>query len=159
MALSHRQRKKKLEAKLTPQQRKAALLLVENDILNGRSKTQEEIAQEVGITRQGLYKWRYRNKDFIDYMNLIADEMLEAHRAEVYNSLLKLIRGTTNGAPSIKAIDTYLKRFGLLTERQIIEADVGTEARSNEDLEKELAELDAMLNEDDDAGDDDDEKR
>jgi hypothetical protein len=73
---------------------------------------------------------------------MLADDMLATHRAEVYAQLMKSIRGSQ---PSIKAIDLYLRRFGLLTERQVVENANDGNNRSNEDLAKELAELDALL--------------
>lgn len=139
-------RMKELEAKLTLQQRKAAMLCVENEIMaaKGERKTQEELAEEIGMTRMGLYKWRTQNKTFIEYMNALADDMLSAHRSEVYSQLLKSIRGEQ---PSIKAIDLYLKRFGLLTERQVTESVDGSESRDSASIEKELRELDDLLGE------------
>ena len=48
-------RLKELEAKLTLPQQKAAFLLVENDLRDGGDrKTQEQIAEEVGVTYKTL---------------------------------------------------------------------------------------------------------
>jgi hypothetical protein len=138
-------RLKELEAKLTLQQRKAALLLVENEMLageNGGKRSKGEIAEEVGIDRVTLWRWDTQNPTFIEYKNMLADDMLSTHRAEVYAQLMKSIRGSQ---PSIKAIDLYLRRFGLLTERQVVENANDSNNRSNEDLEKELEELDELL--------------
>lgn len=102
-------RLKELESKLTVQQRKAALLLVENDVIaaaSGEKKSQEEIAKEVGVDRITTYRWRHQNATFIEYMNLLADDMLSSHRAGVYGQLLKLINGKQ---PSVKAIDLFMK--------------------------------------------------
>jgi hypothetical protein len=134
-----------LEAKLTLQQRKAALLLVENELIgaaNDEKKSQEEMAEEVGVGRMTLYRWRTQNKVFIEYMNLIADDFLGSHRAEVYSQLLKTIRGSQ---PSIKGIDLFLRRFGLLTDRQVTTTEGENDKRSNEDLAKELEDLDDLL--------------
>lgn len=137
---------KTLEAKLTLQQRKAALLLVENEIIeDGPKKSQDKMAEEIGVDRSTLYRWRTQNPAFIEYMNTIADDMLSSHRAEAYAQLLKLIRGSQ---PSVKALDLFFKRFGLLTEKQITETIDGNSSRSNDDLEKELAELDDLLDDD-----------
>jgi hypothetical protein len=134
---------KELEAKLTLQQRKAALILVENEIIEGgNKKTQEEIASEIGVDRITTYRWRTQNPVFIEYMNLIADDMLSSHRSEVYSQLLKLIRGSQ---PSVKAIDLFMKRYGLLTERQITSTDDSSNSRSDADLAKELEEIDDLL--------------
>jgi hypothetical protein len=134
---------RELEAKLTPQQQKAALLLVENDLRdNGVKRTQEDIADEVGVTYKTLWSWRKQNRNFIDYKNEIADDFLAEYRSGVYGQLMKLINGSQ---PSVKAIDLYLKRFGLLTEKQVTVTEDGNGNRSNEDLAKELEELDDLL--------------
>ncbi|WEZ19126.1 phBC6A51 family helix-turn-helix protein [Bacillus subtilis] len=139
-------RLKELESKLTVQQRKAALLLVENDVIaaaSGEKKSQEEIAKEVGVDRITTYRWRHQNATFIEYMNLLADDMLSSHRAGVYGQLLKLINGKQ---PSVKAIDLFMKRYGLLTEK--VQTTTGsTEPSSNADIEKEIAELGEILGE------------
>lgn len=139
-------RQRELESKLTPQQQKAAFLLVENDLRDtGDKRTQEEIAEEVGVTYKTLWTWRKQNRNFIDYKNEIADDFLAEYRSGVYGQLLKLINGSQ---PSVKAIDLYLKRFGLLTEKQVISNEDSTGSRSNADLAKELEELDDLLKED-----------
>jgi hypothetical protein len=137
-------RLKELEAKLTLQQRKASLMLVENELMQGQAKkSQEVLAQEVGVDRITLYRWRTQNAVFIEYMNLMADDMLSSHRSEVYSQLLKLIRGSQ---PSVKAISLYMQRYGMLTQRQVTETIDSNSNRSNEDLAKELADLDDLLN-------------
>lgn len=134
---------KELEARLTPQQIKAAFLLVENDLRdNGEKRTQEEIAEEVGVTYKTVWSWRKSNRNFIDYKNEIADDFLAEYRSGVYGQLMRLINGSQ---PSVKAIDLYLKRFGLLTEKQVVVNEDSGGSRSNEDLAKELAELDDLL--------------
>lgn len=137
-------RQRELESKLTPQQQKAAFLLVENDLRdNGDKRTQEDIAEEVGVTYKTLWTWRKQNRNFIDYKNEIADDFLAEYRSGVYGQLLKLINGSQ---PSVKAIDLYLKRFGLLTEKQVISNEDSAGSRSNAELAKELEELDDLLN-------------
>ena len=136
-------RKKALEARLDPRQRIAALLCVEREMTDEvERKSFDEIAEEVGVSRQSLYKWRTQNKTFIEYTNLLADDFLESKRARVYRQLMKLIDGPQ---PSVKGIQLYLQRHGLLTERQLIETkDVGS-SRDNEDIAKEIAELDDLI--------------
>ncbi len=133
-------RRKELESRLNLKQREAALLLVENELnVEGEKRTQEDLANELGVTRMCLYKWRTQNKAFIDYKNLIADEFLEEKRDFVYRQLLKTISGAQ---PSIKGIDLYLRRHGLLTDKKVIEDNTTSDGvRSNADLEKELAEI------------------
>lgn len=136
---------KQLEAKLTLQQRKAAYMLVENELENGNKLTQDEIAAEIGVTRKALWEWRTKNRNFIAYKNEIADDFLADKRDRVYGQLLKLINSSQ---PSVKAIDLFMKRFGLLTEKQVTETIDSNSNRSNEDLEKEIAELDELLDDD-----------
>jgi len=147
MAKSTRQ--KALEAKLTAQQRKAAYLIVENELKDNKDETKleyQQIAEEVGVTYKTIWEWRTKNRNFIDYKNLIADDFLSDKRAIVYGQLLKLIDGSQ---PSVKAIDLYLRRHGLLTDKTVIEQDNGEGARTDADLERELGELDELLKDDD----------
>lgn len=135
---------KELESKLSPQQQKAAFLLVENDLRdNSEKRTQEDIAEEVGVSYKTVWSWRKTNRNFIDYKNEIADDFLSEYRSGVYGQLMKLINGSQ---PSVKAIDLYLKRFGLLTEKQVTVTEDASGSRSNEDLAKELEDLDDLLN-------------
>ncbi|NUJ19558.1 hypothetical protein FKN04_23815 [Bacillus glycinifermentans] len=136
-------RLKELEAKLTLQQRKAALLLVENELMAESRKTQEELAKDIGADRVTVYRWRTQNKAFIEYMNLLADDMLSGHRSEVYAQLMKLIRSSQ---PSVKAIDLFLKRYGLLTDRQVTATESEGGTSSNEDIAKEIEDIDELLN-------------
>ncbi|HGO9416676.1 TPA: phBC6A51 family helix-turn-helix protein [Bacillus cereus] len=135
--------KKELESKLSLKQREAALKLVENELSETEERrTQEEISEELGITRMCLYKWRTQNRVFIEYKNMLADEFFSEKRAFVYRQLFKLIGGSQ---PSVKAIDLYMRRHGLLTDKQVIEDATTNGARTNEQLEKEIAELDDLL--------------
>lgn len=140
-------RMKALEAKLDGRQRKAALACVEREFAaEDERRGFEEIAAEAGVTRNTLYEWRTQNRNFIDYTNLLADDFLAGERAYVYRQLMKTIGGSQ---PSIKAIDLFFKRHGLITERQIVETkDVGGSNGSNVDIANELAELDDLLAED-----------
>lgn len=147
MAKSTRQ--KALEAKLTAQQRKAAYLIVENEIKDNKDETKldyQKIAAEVGVTYKTIWEWRTKNRNFIDYKNLIADDFLADKRASVYGQLLKLIDAPQ---PSVKAIDLYLRRHGLLTDKTVIEQDSSEGTRTDADLERELGELDELLKDDD----------
>lgn len=136
---------KQLEAQLSFEKRKAAQACALNEIMpeGGEKKTQEQLAEELGMSRMGLYRWRTQDSTFIEYMNLIADDMLSSHRSEVYGQLMKLIKGQQ---PSVKAIDLFMKRFGLLTEKQII-TDNTTADESSADIKKEAEALDDLLKE------------
>ncbi|AOC55326.1 phBC6A51 family helix-turn-helix protein [Bacillus pumilus] len=137
---------KQLEAQLSFEKRKAAQACALNEIMpeGGEKKTQEQLAEELGMSRMGLYRWRTQDSTFIEYMNLLADDMLSSHRSEVYGQLMKLIKGPQ---PSVKAIDLFMKRYGLLTEKQII-TDNTTTDESVDDIQNEADKLDALLKED-----------
>jgi hypothetical protein len=137
-------RLKALEAKLDARKLKAAYLLVENELREtGEKRTQEEIATEVGVTSKTVWEWKTKDSVFIEYKNALADDFLAEKRAFVYGQLMKLIGGSQ---PSVKALDLYLRRFGLLTEKQVTVTEDGNGSRSNEDLAKELEDLDDLLN-------------
>ncbi|MED3832945.1 MULTISPECIES: phBC6A51 family helix-turn-helix protein [Peribacillus] len=137
---------RELEAKLTAQQRKAALMLVENELLEtGEKRTQEDIAEEVGVSYKTIWSWRTQNRNFIAYKNEIADDFLSDKRDRVYGQLMKLINAPQ---PSVKAIDLFMRRHGLLTDRQVTETLDGASNRSDDDIAKEIAELDDLLKED-----------
>lgn len=137
-------RKATLEAKLDPRQIIAALKCVEREFTAENERVSfDEIADEVGVSRQSLYKWRTQNRAFIDYVNYLADEFLESERAYVYRQLMKTISGSQ---PSIKGIDLYFKRHGLITQNVSVETKDGGSARTNEDIAQEIAELDELLN-------------
>lgn len=138
-------RLKELEAKLTDQQRKAAFMLVENDLKTNKDDTKltyEEIAEEVGVSYKTIWEWRKKNRNFIAYKNEISDDFLSDNRAKVYGQLMKLIDSPN---PSVKAIDLFMRRFGLLTEKSVVEnVDSGTQ-RSDDAIKRQLAELDDLL--------------
>lgn len=136
-------RLQEIEAKLTLNQRKAAYALVENELLEtGEKRTLEEIAADAGVTSKTLWEWRTKNRNFIAYKNEISDDFLADKRDRVYSQLMKLINSPQ---PSVKAIDLFLKRFGLLTERQVTASEDSNASRTNDDLAKELEEIDDLL--------------
>ncbi len=143
--------RKRLEAKLGPRKVKAALMLVEMELVkegygdDGENvpKKYEDIAAEIGVTPKSLWQWRTQDKNFINYKNGIADDFLEEKRTQVYNRLMSLIN---TSQPSVKAIDLYFKRFGLLSERQV-NVEVSADGKSNEDIDRSLKEIDEILNE------------
>ncbi|RAP05471.1 hypothetical protein C2W58_01902 [Bacillus pumilus] len=137
--------KKKLEAKLTYEKRKAALACAMNEIMpeDGAKKTQTELAEELGMSRMGLYRWRTQDPVFIEYMGLLADEMLASHQAEVYGVLLRAMRGKQ---PSMKAVELYTKLIGKLADRQII-TDNTSDNQTIGDINAITAEIDRVLKE------------
>lgn len=141
-------RQQALEAKLTAQQRKAAYILVENELrknVDGKKLELQEIAEDVGVSTKTLWEWRTKNQTFIAYKNAIADDFLADKRDLVYAGLMSMI---DTSQPSVKAIDLYLRRFGLLTDKTIVETDNSEGSRTNGDLQRELDDLDELLSDD-----------
>ncbi|MFC5650906.1 phBC6A51 family helix-turn-helix protein [Paenibacillus solisilvae] len=146
-------RRKALEAQLTPQQRKAASLIVDNEwgeVLNedGKKKTGQELADEIGIARSTLYEWKSQEA-FNDYVNYLTDLNLEAMRTEANIALMKLIRGGNNGVPSVKALDLYYRRHGLLTNVSVIEdrrEPDESKRKTDDEVRDDIAALDALVN-------------
>jgi hypothetical protein len=140
-------RLKELEAKLTEQQKRAAYMLVENDLKPNKDAgklTYEQIAEDIGVTYKTLWSWKTRNRNFIAYKNEISDDFLSDKRSRVYGQLLKLIEAEQ---PSVKAIDLFMRRFGLLTEKTVVENIDGNSQRSDDDIKRQLEDLDDLLNE------------
>lgn len=102
------------ENKLKPLQREAAIALVEYEFTpKGQRKTKQEIADEIGITRQCLHKWDTRDKNFIAYKNSLAADFMDTHTAFVYKKLIDSIdRG------SVRGIELFMKRLGDLADQQ-----------------------------------------
>ncbi|RAI96859.1 putative insertion element HTH domain-containing protein [Paenibacillus pabuli] len=141
-----------LEAQLTVQQRKAAQLLVANEwgeLLSedGRKKSMQELAEEIGIARSTLYEWKAQ-EHFIDYVNYLTDINLRGMQSEVNVALMKAIRGGNNGLPSVKAIDLYMRRWALLSDRTIVEdrrEDNASNRKTDEEIRRDIAELNDLV--------------
>lgn len=136
-----------LEAQLTPQQRKAANLMAENEwagILEGvEKKTMQEIADEIGVGRRTLYEWRDK-QNFVDYLNYVSDTQFSAMRSTANAAVMRLIK-----SGSVKALDLFYKRHGLLTSvTEIKDSREGDEPKrkTDDEIRKEIADLDAMIN-------------
>lgn len=156
--MSNARQRKVLEAQLTPQQRKAAQLIVNNEwaeLLNedGKKRTMAELAEEIGIARSTLFEWKAQ-ETFGAYVNYLTDIQLSAMRSEVNIALMKAIRGGANGVPSVKALDLYMRRFALLTDRTVVEdtrQSVEQRRKTDEEVRAEVSALDAMINGNDDS--------
>lgn len=136
--------KKQLEAVIGPQKRKAALLLVEKDLSpKDEEKTFDDIAEEVGVKRNAIYKWKTRDTDFVAYMNILADEFFLSYKSFVYSQHIKAISGKQ---PSMKGLELWYRKHGMLTDKTVVE-EIDSRGDSIEDIEKETAELEAQLNE------------
>lgn len=138
-------KRKALEARLDGRQIMAALACVEREFAGeSERRSYEEIAEEAGVSAKTLWQWRTQNKSFIDYVNSIADDFLASKRPVVYRRLMQLI---DSAQPSVKGIDLFMKREGLITAQVSVETKDGAGSRENEDIANELAEIDDLLNE------------
>ncbi|MBY0144252.1 phBC6A51 family helix-turn-helix protein [Neobacillus niacini] len=143
---------KELQENLTPQQQMAAHLLIANEFAGKEKRTQEALAEEIGISRQHLHTWRTEDVDFIRYQAALTDMKLDSYRSLVDARLMTLIEKgpSNNGIPSIKAIELYYKLSGRLVERkevtQFTELQTDRPRRlSDEEVAQGLEELNDML--------------
>lgn len=95
---------------IDPRMAIAAELLANPDF----SGTKEDIAREVGVTRQTLYRW-LRNPDFVALVNNLVSQYADAELAMVWKSLCKRIQ---NG--DMQAIRLYfeLRERGLTMKQK-----------------------------------------
>lgn len=99
---------------LDARQKKAISLLVARDV-NGM--TYEEIAEEVGVSSQTLYKWRHK-KTFRDELNRQADEIVETYVTDVYRNLGNILSNPkAHDRDKIKAGEVILKLQGKYKEK------------------------------------------
>ncbi|MGG3692195.1 phBC6A51 family helix-turn-helix protein [Heyndrickxia ginsengihumi] len=133
-----------LKERLTAQQLQAVELLVENEFAGKNKRTQDEIADEVGVSRMTLFSWRTENADFIEYFRRRADERLNAMSVMVDAKLISLIDGSqwNNGIPSVRAIDLFYRRFGLLVDRKEV-VNVG-ESKKSTDIDEMKRQIEEM---------------
>ncbi|MFT9848964.1 phBC6A51 family helix-turn-helix protein [Aneurinibacillus sp. REN35] len=135
-----------LESKLTLPQRKAAFLVLENEMRPTKERrTLDDIAAEVGVSRTALFNWRKENPVFIAYYNALADRQLDSFRGVADAQLKRLIEGTSNnGIASIKALELYYKLTARLVNRSEVttnEIGDGPKRLSAAEIAEELAEL------------------
>ncbi|QDX93627.1 hypothetical protein EEL32_05555 [Brevibacillus laterosporus] len=133
---------RKLEARLTQEQIKAAQLLAVNNFLaknpvgaeKGRMKL-DEIAKEAGCSVSSLYKWRNYNETFIDYVNGLSANAFMSHLPQIMEKHLDM---TLKGQGSMKGIELFYKFGGLLIDKSEVTNDDG---RSLQSIDERLAAL------------------
>ena len=128
-----------LEAELGPKKVEAAILLVQYQQgykSENAPKSLAEVAERVGVSNKTVWEWR-KTVEFAEYLNILTDFVLLQQRPVVNKRLMQLI--DTN-QPSVKAIELYMKRFGLLTERHETVTDERKHGHgeTNEELEASL---------------------
>ncbi|MGP4080982.1 phBC6A51 family helix-turn-helix protein [Pseudalkalibacillus sp. R45] len=136
-----------LKRGLDDRQLLAAQLLVNNEFAGKERRHQEDIAEEIGVSRQTLWEWRKKDQRFISYMSALSDMTLDSHRSLADAQLIKLIKGTSNnGLASIKALELFYKLSGRLIDKREVKVDDNYVPRkSREEVAQELRELNDML--------------
>lgn len=134
-----------LSEQLDVRQQRAVYMLIENEMLpktDPEYKTQEEIAEAVGVDRTTLWRWRKQDQAFIEFKKEVAKDYLGDAVGVFAKQLIASMKGT-NGAPSQKALDLYAKMMGFIKNEHSVEVTQG--GRSTEDLQAELAALDEQI--------------
>lgn len=125
------------ETRLKPKQREVALALVEREFYEGegKPKTKTKIAEENGMTRQGIHKWETLDRNFIAYKNSLAADFFDSQLSFVYKRMLE---GIDRG--SMKGIELFLKRIGDLDrdDRLTLEQGGGSDVQTPEERHKAL---------------------
>lgn len=123
------------ESKFRPGQRIAAMLLAEREFMpKDERKTDEQIAEEAGVTRMTVYLWRTQDPNFIAYKNYLASDMMDSHLPLVYAKLIGIIK-----QGNAKGIEMFLKRMGDLDSKS--EVTVREGASEDMTVEERKAEL------------------
>ena len=139
-----RSRRDQLAEQLSAKQQKAVYMLIENEMAaTADQKTQEELAEEIGISRKVLWEWRKKNQAFIEFKKEVAKDYLADGVGIFARQLMRSMEGKN---PSQKALDLYAKMMGFIKSEHSVEISQGG-AKSNEELAQEIAELDALLKE------------
>lgn len=142
-------RRDKLAESLSLKQQQAVYMLIENEMLHGKEqKPLETIAEELGIDRATLYRWRTQNQAFIEFKKEVAKDYLSDAVGIFAKQLIRSMEGT-NGVPSSKALDLYAKMMGFIKSEHSVEITQGG-AKSDEQLAQEIAELEALINDEKD---------
>lgn len=130
---------------LTEQQRKAAALLVDNELLpNSEQKSIQELADEIGVHRKTLWEWRRRNPIFAEYKQHITTLALQ----DSHGALAKvLIDNLSKSQPSTKMLELLAKMTPNMLAATKQEVDVHTESSSHDDVIKRIQELEAAKKE------------
>lgn len=102
--------------------------------------TNKGVADHVGVSERTIYRWR-EDREFLDLINDLADKYIDAELGTIYRMLMQQVK-----TGSVKAIEIALKRAGKLKEIREVSQDIqlevqAIEGKSNEQLLKEIAEM------------------
>ena len=121
-----------MKGTLNATQKKCAEMLVTKDI---HGLTNNQIAENLGIDRVTLYRWKQR-PEFNEFMLNLAEEYHRSYLADTYVELRKILTYGTD-AHKLKAIELMLKNQGRLKDVQESTTTVKAELTA-EDVLKEL---------------------
>lgn len=135
------------EARFKPKQREVALALVEREFADKKvRKTQQEIAEENGITVMTMWRWNNQDVNFISYKNHLAAQFMDSRLALVYTKLIEAVEGGNT-----KAMELFLKRVGDLDTKGELTVLKGNDDETQEERLAKLKErLEASDNDDKD---------
>lgn len=122
--------------KLNAQQRRCAEILASNDI---HKLTMDGVAEEVGISRATLYRWKM-DRAFIDYMNEVAEKLMDEFIHEAYTMLKDMARMSASDQARLKALELALKNRGKLTDKQTVDLNVRDD-RTIDVIEDEIEDI------------------
>lgn len=121
--------------RLTAQQLESIALIVSKDY-NGM--TMQEIADKVGVSRNGLYLWQ-KNRLYNDELIKQTEELQRAFLAEAYSQVRAMVKSPTVADNNkLKAIELVLRNQGRLKDVQ--ETTVSVEEKSLDDILAEIEE-------------------
>lgn len=145
--MSRKTRRDLLAEQLDAKQQKAAYVLLDNEMLStSEQRTQDEIAEELGVSRITLWRWRKQNQAFIEFKKEVARDYLGDGVGTFASALMKSMQGAQ---PSQKALDLFAKMMGFIKNEHSVEVTSGG-AKTDEDMKAELALLSQELAELDD---------
>lgn len=128
--------------KLTEEHRRAAELLLENELKPKKERrNREEIASELGIARKTLWEWRRRNSLFIEYKQHITTLALQDSQGKLARVLIDNLDATQ---PSTKMLELLAKMTPNALAAQQSEVNLNTDSNSQEDVLKRIQQLEEM---------------
>jgi|SRR5690625_710176 len=131
--------------RLTEQQRKAAAVLVDNELLpKDQQKSIQELADEFGIHRKTLWEWRRRNPIFAEYKQHLTTLALQ----DSHGALAKvLIDNLGKTQPSTKMLELLAKMTPNVLAATKQEVEVHNDTGSHDDVIKRIQELEDLKKE------------
>ncbi|WP_259592360.1 phBC6A51 family helix-turn-helix protein [Lactobacillus paragasseri] len=136
MSKKQKQAKDSAFPKLNKNRRKAVIMLFEGE------KTQKEIAEEIGINNATLSKWK-NDSLFKKAQREYSISQLDSALPLAIQKLIELINNGKSEMVKLQAIQTVLKRAGLLSDNSTPELDKARIRKANADAR--VAEAKAII--------------